>query len=141
MSKKGPIVIVEDSADEQHLYQHALKNLNVHNKILFFDNGKSALKYLTATKEHPFLVICDIQMPEMTGIELKEKVESNKHLKLKSTPFVFRTGTVTANNVIEGYNLSAQGFFKKTSDFKQLVNQLSLIIKYWRESIEPDDLI
>lgn len=137
MPKSGPFVIIEDNKKDQLLYQIALQNLNVHNQVLFFDDGTEALEYLEKTKENPFLIICDINMPQMDGLDLRQRIAANPYLKKKATPFVFMSASPTSACVKMAYDLSVQGFFKKT-DVSGLERTLALLIEYWSECIEPN---
>ncbi len=138
MSKSGPFVIIEDNKKEQLLYQIALKNLNVPNNTHFFDEGSEALQYLETTKENPFLIICDINMPKMDGLDLRQRISANPYLKKKATPFIFMTSTPTNINLKEAYELSVQGFFRKTQSNEGLERQLALVIDYWTECLDPN---
>jgi CheY-like chemotaxis protein len=137
MMRNGPIIIVEDNPIERTLYQIALKSLGIPNESRFFTDGEEALAYIETTSEIPFLIISDMNMPKMNGLELREKINSSEHLKKKVTPFVFRTGSITESDVSKSYELSAHGFFCKNHDFNGLERQLKLIIEYWTECIGP----
>lgn len=137
MAQNGPIIIVEDSVVERSLYQIALKSLKLPNEFRFFVNGEEALKYIETTDETPFLIISDLNMPKMNGLELREKINASSHLRKKATPFVFRTGSISESDVNKSYELSAHGFFCKNHDFAGLEKQLKIIIDYWTECIEP----
>jgi CheY-like chemotaxis protein len=141
MSKGGPIVIVEDDKDERFLYKTALKDLKVQNELVFFENGKEAFDYLKNTSDNPFVIICDMNMPKMDGLDLRERIHENTYLRRKSTPFVFRTGTVTRKDLIKAYDLTVQGFFEKTHDYHKLERQLKIIIDYWMEGLEPNTFL
>ncbi|MGZ5191163.1 MAG: response regulator [Flavisolibacter sp.] len=138
MSKTGPFVIIDDNKKEQLLYQIALQSLKVHNPVHFFDDGKDALEYLETTKENPFLILCDINMPQMDGLDLRHRIAANPYLKKKATPFVFMTSSPSNANVKEAYDLSVQGFFKKENGAAGLERILALLIEYWSECIEPN---
>jgi CheY-like chemotaxis protein len=138
MSKSGPFVIIDDNKKEQLLFQMALQSLKINNPVHFFDDGKDALEYLEATKENPFLIICDINMPQMDGLDLRQRIAANPYLKKKATPFVFMTSAPTSAGVKEAYELSVQGFFKKSDSAAGLERVLALLIEYWSECIEPN---
>lgn len=138
MSKSGPFIIIDDNKKEQLLYQIALKNLNVNNETLFFDDGYEAMQYLETTKENPFLIICDINMPKMDGLDFRQRIAANPYLKKKATPFIFMTSSPTSINLKEAYELSVQGFFRKTQGAEGLEQQLSLMIDYWQECLDPN---
>lgn len=139
LSKNGPIVIVEDTEDERVLYEIAFRNLKVPNQLRYFKNGREALDYLVTTKENPFLIICDMQMPVMDGLEFRQRVSDNPYLRKKATPFVFRTGKVTAYEVDRSYELGVQGFFQKPFEHEKNQLQIKLIVDYWKDCLEPND--
>ncbi|MCD6017397.1 MAG: response regulator [Bacteroidetes bacterium] len=138
MSKSGPFIIIDDNKKDQLLYQIVLQNLKVHNPVLFFDDGKEALEYLETTKDNPFLIICDINMPQMDGLDLRHRIAANPYLKKKATPFVFMSSAASGANVKEAYALAVQGFFKKADSAAGLERILALLIEYWSECIEPN---
>lgn len=137
MSKSGPLIIIDDDKEEHFFYKTVLNSLNLRNKLIFFENGKEALEYLETTTDSPFLILCDMNMPVMNGLELRKKIAESPELKRKSTPFIFRTGTATTKDLIRSYELTVQGFFKKTDDLHQLEHQLAMIINYWKECLDP----
>ncbi len=120
MSVKGPIISIEDDADDQFLIKSVVEELDIPNELLFFNNGLEALLYLETTQQQPFVIICDINMPVMNGLELRERIDQNEYLRRKAIPFVFLS---TADNplVIEtAYDSTIQGFFKKENSFEDL---------------------
>ncbi len=56
MSRKGPIVIIDNDKDDQELLELAIQNLEIKNRLIFFDDGSDALKYLKDTTDNPFLI-------------------------------------------------------------------------------------
>ncbi|MES2565297.1 MAG: response regulator [Bacteroidota bacterium] len=137
MAKYGPIIIVDDNSEEQQTYHNVLKQLGIKNQLFFFDNGHEALDYLQTTKEDPFLIICDINMPKMDGMELRRLIAANPYLKKKGMPFVFRSHSATSGEIKEAYELSVQGFFPKTDDPARIEKQLAVIFDYWMECFDP----
>lgn len=138
MSIKGPIISIEDDADDQFLIKSVIEELDITNELLFFSNGVEALLYLETTRDQPFLIICDINMPVMNGLELRERIDKNEYLRKKSIPFVFLS---TADNplVIEtAYDSTIQGFFKKENSFEDLKTRIRVIYDYWSYCLHPN---
>lgn len=138
MNKTGPIVIIEDDADDQMLLNEIFKKLNYPNPIIYFYDGEEALNYLNTTKDKPFLILSDINMPRLDGFGLRNKVQSNAALHLKCIPYLFLTTGSTPKIVIEAYSKSIQGFFVKPSNFDDLTLTIKKIIEYWQDCIAPD---
>lgn len=138
MSTKGPIISVEDDEDDQFLIRDVLKELGVTNEILFFSNGQLALDYLIVAQEQPFLILCDVNMPVMNGLELHTKIAENEFLRRKAIPFVFLTTAANAKLVNEAYLKSVQGFYQKASSFEAFQKQIQAIIVYWQGCLHPN---
>ena len=114
MNKRGPIVIIEDDTDDQEVLSDIFKELNYNNKLIFFADSVQALEYLIETDVEPFLVLSDINMPKLNGMELREKIHNNEDLRLKSIPYLFFSTSAEQRHVIDAYSRSIQGFFCKT---------------------------
>ena len=73
----------------QELMMFTLEELRVKNKVIAFNTAESALNFLYQTKEEPFLIISDINMPKMDVIAFKKRIDSCAILNSRSIPFVF----------------------------------------------------
>src|SRR4051812_20135967 len=109
MAKKGPIVVVDDDADDQYLYQRTLAKFELPNDLIFFDNGREALHYLTQAAIEPFLILCDINMPIMDGLELREMMCNNKALCNTNTPFIFMSTSARQSDIDRASALFTHG--------------------------------
>lgn len=138
MNKSGPIIFIEDDLDDQEIITEVFKNLNYKNEIIFFGDGELALNYLTATEVEPFIIFSDINMPKLTGMELREKVHQNEDLRLKSIPYLFFSTVAEQENVIDAYSKSIQGFFIKPSNFNELKETIESIVGYWQRCVSPN---
>lgn len=133
-----PIVIVEDDADDQYFIRTICDKLGVTAELLFFENGLQALNYLETTQSKTFLILCDINMPVMNGIELRRKIQENTMLRKKSIPFIFLSTAARQKEVEEAYDLTVQGFFVKASQLAEMEKSLELILKYWLKCKHPN---
>lgn len=138
MNKNGPIVIIEDDQDDQFLLEKVLKELNYDNEVVFFNDSEDALKYLVNVKEQPFLILSDINMPKLSGFELREKVRNNEQLRIKCIPYLFFTTSAEQRHVIDAYSKSIQGFFTKPHSFEELKRIMGNIIAYWKDCHSPN---
>jgi len=138
MNKGGPIIIIEDDIDDQELLGDVFKELDFRNEIIFFGDSQKALDFLIDTEIEPFIIFSDINMPKLTGSELREKVHNNEDLRLKSIPYLFFTTGAEQKAVIEAYSKSIQGFFIKPSTYNGLKRVIRIIIEYWQECVSPD---
>lgn len=140
MPKSGPIVFIDDDPDDQELYCEILKELQLPNKIQSIFNGKDALNYLRHTKDQPFIIFCDINMPQLNGIELRNEINNDEYLKGKSIPFIFLTTAASKDAVREAYYMSVQGFFKKLQSYEEIKDLLQEIIIYWKKCQHPNSI-
>ena len=138
MNKTGPIIIIEDDLDDQEILADIFKELNYNNKLVFFGDSVQALEHLTDTDIEPFLVLSDINMPKLSGIELREKVHNNEDLRLKSIPYLFFSTSAEQSHVIDAYSRSIQGFFIKPSNYDKLRSVIVKIVEYWQECESPN---
>jgi len=140
MSNKGPIILIDDDEDDQFLIEKAIKSRQLPNEIRFFANGQLAPDYLETTTEQPFLILCNMNMPLMNGLELRQRINQNKYLREKSIPFIFLTTSANANSVKIAYQESVQGFYKKSPQYTGLQEQIRLIADYWQSCLHPHNL-
>ena len=131
-------MLVEDDRDDFDLIKNCIEELGFDNRVDWYRNGKEALAYLKVTQEQPFIIIADIQMPLMNGLELLKHIYEDEYLRKKSIPFVFLTVVVSRNIVREAYDLMVQGFYQKARNYKDLTQQLNLILNYWMHSLHPN---
>ena len=137
MNKNGPVVIVEDDPDDQHVLAVVFKELDYPNEVVFFDDGVSALEYLRKDRVLPFLILCDINMPRLNGFELIERVQKDADLSYKCIPFLFLTTSTNAQAVRKAYKLSAQGLFVKPIGYERMRDTISLMMQYWQVCCSP----
>ena len=137
MKINHPIIIIEDDEDDCEFIQSALIEIGVKNEQKCFKNGQEALEYLRVTSEKTFLILSDINMPILNGLELKKEINSSDKLRSQSIPFVFLSSSNTKKDINAAYDLLAQGFFTKPNKFDALSNLLKNVINYWDEAKHP----
>lgn len=139
MSKSGPVIIIEDDVDDKEIFEQVLKDINVNNKVIWFENTSEVIDYLSTTPDRPFIIFSDINLPGKNGLELKKIIDDDPVLRKKSVPFVFYSTTANIDSVNEAYTqMTIQGFFKKSSDYEEMKKILSGIFFYWSNCIHPN---
>lgn len=140
MSVTGPIIFVEDDEDDLFIYEEICRKLNLPNKLIFFRQGEAAIEYLRRTSDKPFIIFCDINMPEMDGLQMRRQINDEEHLRRKSIPFVFFSTAATDQQVAMAYDLTVQGFFIKESNFAEVESNIKMIVDYWSKCKHPNKI-
>lgn len=138
MNKTGPIIFIEDDLDDQEILTEVFNELNYKNEIIFFGDGEQALAYLIETEIEPFIIFSDINMPKLSGMELRLKVHQNEDLRLKSIPYLFFSTQAEQENVVDAYSKSIQGFFVKPTTYNDLRDTIQDIVRYWQRCVSPN---
>ena len=138
MPRNGPIVLVEDDTDDQEIIKEVLNNLQVANRLIVHHNGEEALDYIRTTADKPLLILCDINMPLMDGLQFRAAIEADPLLRSKSVPFVFLSTTNNPVAVRKAYDLTVQGFFQKRNTLEEMSSHLKMIIDYWSNCLRPE---
>lgn len=128
---RGPVIIVEDDLDDQEIYSEAIRIIGIPNEIRFFEGAHTALNYLYTTKEQPFIILSDVNMPAMNGLEFKARIQEDDYLKNKGIPFVFISTNATKQAVVKAHTLSVQGYFQKPNNMEEIKNMLKILFDYW----------
>ncbi len=139
MNKNRPIIIIEDDLDDQFFLETVFKKLNYENELVFFDDGEAALAYLNTVETLPFLILSDINMPKLNGLELRKKLKTDADLQLKCIPYLFFSTAANQPAVIEAYSMSVQGFFVKQNSLEDLEKTISVIMEYWTRCVAPNN--
>lgn len=138
MNRQGPIIIIEDDVDDQEVFSEVFTTLSYPNEILFFGDGEAALNFLTNTDIDPFIIFSDINMPRLSGIELRERLHQNESMRLRTIPYLFFSTSADQRHVVDAYSKSVQGFFIKPSSFGELEDTIKTIIEYWLKCVAPN---
>jgi CheY-like chemotaxis protein len=128
---KGPIIIVDDDRDDQEIYAEAIRAIGIESQINFFDGAQKALDYLNTTEEQPFIILSDVNMPKINGIQFKEIIQASDYLKSKGIPFVFISTNADAAAIRKAHELSVQGYFQKPNNLEDIKLMLQVLFHYW----------
>jgi response regulator RpfG family c-di-GMP phosphodiesterase len=135
----GPIIHIEDDRDDTEIFNEVLKDLNIPNKVISFTRPSDAYHFLDNSTEQPFIIISDVNLPGMSGLEFKNKLDGNEKLKKKSIPFVFYSTSAEKKYVNEAYvYLTVQGYFRKGQAYQEIRSQLKIIFEYWKICQHPN---
>ena len=130
------ILLVEDDQVDAMTVRRALKELNIANRLENVENGEEALAYLRdSAMEHPCLILLDLNMPVMNGIEFLQAVRADP--KLKCMPVVVLTTSDEQKDKVESFELGVAGYMRKPVDYRQFVEMMRTINAYWTISESP----
>lgn len=133
----NPILLVDDDRDDLLLIQQAMLQLQIERPIRYFQSGRELIADLRQSAESPFLVICDVNLPGESGFDIKQAITDDPELRYKSVPFIFWSTNASEKDIKRAYDLPAQGFFMKPSNFGELCETLRMIMGYWQKSQHP----
>jgi CheY-like chemotaxis protein len=125
-----PIIILEDDSEDQEFLKDIFRELDILNPIRFFSSAITALDYFVASAAIPLLIICDINLPNMTGIEFKQEINKNQSVMTRAIPFVFLTTNPDAKLISKAYELNIQGYFLKPPTLIQLKEMIKTIVQF-----------
>ncbi len=134
---KDAILYVGGDVDDKFLVSNALADIGCKSEVINFDTGYELIEYLRNTDERPFLILCDLNIPKISGLELREKINADDHLKKRSIPFIFLSDSVNPKDVDDAYLSLVQGFYLKPPTYEELKDQLAYICGYWERAILP----
>lgn len=130
MSEPLAILLVEDDAIDVMNVRRAFKKNNFTNPIYEAQNGIEALQLLRAgTLPRRHIVLLDLNMPRMNGIEFLRELRADP--ALKSTAVVVLTTSNGERDKVEAYNLNVAGYLVKPVTFQSFVELMSTLNKYW----------
>jgi DNA-binding response OmpR family regulator len=142
MTKKV-ILLVEDDANDEALTMRALKKSNIANRIVVARDGEEALDYLFGTgtyagrdlKDTPTVVLLDLKLPKIDGLEVLRRVRANEHTRL--TPVIILTSSLEERDRLQGYKLGVNSYVVKPVDFSRFSEAISYLGLYWLVLNEP----
>lgn len=137
MISAGTLLLVENDESDVTLFLKAAKELGFDNRVKVCNSGEEAIKWLKELRGQIFLILCDMYMPRMTGMQLKEELENTSKMANKTIPFVFFSVYSDEDLLEEAYELGAHGYFLKGDNYNEFINTLKIIIKYWDLSHHP----
>ena len=123
------IIMIEDDEGHARLIEKNIRRAGVNNRIMPFTNGTDAVSFLfgpdgtaVANKNKPLLILLDLNLPDMTGVDILGRVKSNEHLK--RIPVVVLTTTDDATEIQRCYDLGCNVYITKPVDYENFANAI-----------------
>ncbi|AEQ50059.1 response regulator [Pelagibacterium halotolerans] len=128
-AKPVTILMIEDDDGHARLIEKNIRRAGVNNEIIPFVNGTDALAYLfgqdgsgTVSTHRHYLILLDLNLPDMTGVSILEKVKANPHTR--RTPVVVLTTTDDEREIQRCYDLGANVYITKPVDYDGFANAI-----------------
>ena len=142
MATIGRILLVEDDPKDTELTMTALDEYNLSNEVVVATDGEEALDYLyyrgkfqQRSDENPAVLLLDLKLPKIDGLEVLETIKSDE--KLKMIPVVVLTSSREERDKVASYKLGVNGYVVKPVDFHEFVNAIKELGVYWAIINEP----
>jgi two-component system, response regulator len=136
MNKGINILLVEDNPDDVELTLHALKKNKIANPVKIVRDGQEALDYLyhkgkyeSMAYDLPNVILLDLKLPKVDGIEVLQRIKSDRRTKL--IPVVVLTSSKEESDLLRSYDLGVNSYIRKPVDFDQFVETVRQIGFYW----------
>ncbi len=137
------ILIVEDDVNDQNFIRRAFKQSGVVNHIAAVNDGEEATAYLRGIDLYadrvlhplPRLIITDLKMPRMGGVDLLAWLNSRKEFRL--IPTIVLTSSNNQDDIKRAYEHGAKGYLIKPVQFADLTKLMRIVADYWRASCVP----
>ncbi len=131
------ILLIEDNPDDVELTLHAFQKNHMANDVVVAGDGAEGLDYLFGTgkyagrdaEEPPALILLDLQLPKIGGMEVLRKVREDE--RTKRIPVVIMTTSDEEEDIVNGYNGGANSYLRKPVDFTEFMNAVKQLELYW----------
>src|SRR5215467_4406460 len=107
--RRGQIILIDDNEEDLSFSLEAFKEIPEKYSIVTFADSTSALRYIQENRGKIFIIISDLHMPRMTGIELLASINADHELKMHAIPFIFLSDAKNSAVIESAYALAAQG--------------------------------
>jgi CheY-like chemotaxis protein len=136
MDNLGRILMVEDDPKDVELTMMALEGHNLANEVIVTRDGEEALDYLyrrgkysTRSSGHPAVVLLDLKLPKIDGLEVLRQVKTDNSLKI--IPVVVLTSSNEEKDLVSSYKLGVNAYVVKPVDFHEFVNAIKELGVFW----------
>ena len=125
------VLLVEDNPDDAELTIRVLKKHNLANNLVHVHNGEEAIDFLFAKENTniPKLILLDLKVPKVSGIEVLKKLKSDKQKKV--IPVVILTSSKEERDVVESYHLGVNAYVVKPVEFEKFVESVAQLGLFW----------
>jgi CheY-like chemotaxis protein len=129
------ILLIEDDRINALTFKKGLSRVNSDIELITLETAENALQYLRDGDNKPCIIVLDLHLPKMNGIQFLAILKNDDYLK--SIPVIVLTTSVNPQDKINCYNLQVAGYFVKPLDYFELIQS---IFNYWGQSefVQPE---
>ncbi len=133
--RESIILLIEDNPDDEALTRRALQKNNVTNEMVVAHDGQEALDYLFGAGRLPQLILLDLKLPKIDGLEVLRRLRAEERTRL--LPVVVLTSSNEERDLVTSYSLGANSYVRKPVDFKEFTEAARQLGVYWLLLNEP----
>ncbi|CAH0334516.1 Response regulator rcp1 [Flavobacterium sp. CECT 9288] len=129
MTKALNILLIEDDEIEVMKFNRVLSNLKTTHKIVEANNGEEAITILKEKEMIPDIIVLDLNMPKINGIEFLGILKSDEYLKY--IPAIILTTSSNRSDLFECYKIGIAGYLLKPLKYDEYVDRVTKLVEYW----------
>jgi CheY-like chemotaxis protein len=123
------ILLVEDDTIEVMKFKRVLKSISESYKIIEATNGEAALEYLTKRESLPDIILLDLNMPKMNGLEFLNILKNDEVLRY--IPTIILSTSSNQKDLLEAYKIGIAGYVTKPLKYEDYVEKIKRLLNYW----------
>ncbi|WP_375239181.1 response regulator [Aurantibacter sp.] len=127
--KKLKILLIEDDAIEVMKLNRVIATLKLNHQIIETNNGEEALEFLEESQELPDIILLDLNMPKINGLEFLTILKRDKTLRF--IPIVILTTSNNNKDLLECYRVGVSGYVLKPLKYEDYKVKIQTILMYW----------
>jgi CheY-like chemotaxis protein len=136
MRSAKPLLLVEDNSDDAMILQRALGDAGVTEQLVHVPDAEKALAYLrSTTNTRPALVLLDLNLPGMSGVEFLKALKTDA--SLTEIPVVILSTSDERRDILDSFDLSVAGYIVKPMNYASLVETVKIVQDYWALNLLP----
>ncbi len=132
MMKKLRVLHIEDDAIEVMKLQRTIKSLALEHEVIVANNGEEALELLAQKNQLPDIILLDLNMPKLNGIEFLKILKSDEVLQF--IPSIILSTSVNQTDLLECYKTGIAGYIVKPLKYEDYMAKIESVLSYWSKN-------
>ena len=133
MNKMLKILLIEDDAIEVMKFIKVVETLGEDHQIVEAKNGEEAIDILNSGKQLPDIIVLDLNMPKVNGIEFLASLKKDDLLKY--IPTIVLTTSNNPKDILECYKIGIAGYILKPLKYEDYISRINKVLAYWSENV------